>query len=66
MKVLVVFQFDEVSADSAEAESIVSQVSESCEFMQVGFDASGCWVQECFDDDARDVVAQPAVVHKIG
>ena len=65
MKVLVIFHFDEVSANSAEAESIVSQITESCEFMQVGFDASGCWVQECFDDEDEDAANSPAALGEI-
>ena len=47
MKVIVVFEFDEISdPNSPEATQVVQAITEDCETMQVGFDASGCWVQE--------------------
>jgi hypothetical protein len=47
MKVIVVFEFDEIGdPNSPEATKVVQAITEDCETMQVGFDASGCWVQE--------------------
>ena len=47
MKVIVVFEFDEIDdPDSPEASEIVQAITEDCETMQIGFDASGCYVQE--------------------
>jgi nitrogen regulatory protein PII len=46
VRVIVIFEFEGVYADSEEADQIVEQISESCETMQVGFDASACWVDD--------------------
>lgn len=65
MKVLVIFHFDEVSADSEEAEQIIANIGESCETMARGFDASECWVQECFDDEDEDAANNPEILGQI-
>jgi hypothetical protein len=65
MKVLVIFHFDEVSADSEEAEQIIASIGESCETMASGFDASGCWVQECYDDGDEDAANSPEILGEI-
>ena len=44
MKVYVVFEFEGVDPDSEQAGQIVAEINEACETMQVGFDASACWV----------------------
>ena len=47
MKVIVVFEFDHIDdPNSPEADLIVDAIKQDCETMQVGFDASGCWVEE--------------------
>ena len=46
MKVIVVFEFEGVDADSEQADQIVEAIGESCEVMGAGFDASGCWVDD--------------------
>lgn len=51
MKVLVIFEFDHIQADSSEADVIVSEISKSCEHMRIGFNADGCYIQEVFDED---------------
>ena len=49
MKVLVVFEFENIAnPDSEEATTRVEEITEACETMQVAFDASACWVQEVF------------------
>ena len=55
MKVLVVFEFDGIeNPDSPEADAKVQAITESCETMQVAFDANACWVQEVFGADSED------------
>jgi hypothetical protein len=55
MKVLVVFEFDGVEdPNSPEADAKVRAIAESCETMQVAFDANACWVQEVFGEDKND------------
>lgn len=46
MRVTVIFEFEGVDPNSEEADRILEDISESCETMQVGFDASACWVQD--------------------
>jgi hypothetical protein len=65
MKVLVVFHFSEVTADSKEADQILASIGESCETMASDFDASGCWVQECFDDGDEDAANNPEILGQI-
>jgi len=51
MKVVVIFEFDNIKdVDSPEASAIVQAITESCETMQVGFDASNCWVEDVFGE----------------
>jgi hypothetical protein len=53
MKVLIVFEFEGIEdPNSPEADAKVQAITESCETMQVAFDANGCWVQEVFGKDA--------------
>ena len=41
MKVLVVFEFENISdIESVEASAVLQSIAESCETMQVGFDAT--------------------------
>jgi L-alanine-DL-glutamate epimerase-like enolase superfamily enzyme len=44
MIVYVAFKFDGVKPDSERADAIVREITESCETMQIGFDANACWV----------------------
>lgn len=46
MIVYVAFKFEEVDPDSERADEIVREITESCETMQIGFDASACWVDD--------------------
>lgn len=50
MKVLVAFYFEDVKPDTTEADRIVTAINDSCEVMQVGFDAQGCWVADIVSD----------------
>jgi hypothetical protein len=55
MKVLVVFEFENIAnPDSEEATTKVEEITEACETMQVAFDANACWVQEVFGEDAEE------------
>ena len=44
MIVYVAFEFDGVKPNSKRAEEIVREIAESCETMQIGFDATDCWI----------------------
>ena len=44
MKVTVTFEFEGVKPNSTKAFQIVRGIVESCETMQVAFDADDCWV----------------------
>jgi len=46
MRVVVIFEFEGVDAESEQADQIVEEIGESCETMQTGFGASGCWVDD--------------------
>ena len=52
MRVIVIFEFEGVKPNSRKADKIVQSITNSCETMQVGFDAQACWV-----DDAVEVKA---------
>lgn len=51
MRVLVIFEFEDVEVNSESANTIVQQITDSTENMRVAFDAQGCWVQEVFQED---------------
>jgi L-alanine-DL-glutamate epimerase-like enolase superfamily enzyme len=54
MIVYVAFKFDGVDPDSPEADEIVREITESCETMQIGFDANNCWVEDAvFDKEEK-------------
>jgi len=44
MIVYVAFMFEGVDPNSERADEIVREITESCETMQIGFDANNCWV----------------------
>jgi hypothetical protein len=44
MIVYVAFKFEGVDPNSERAKQIVREITESCEVMQIGFDANDCWV----------------------
>jgi hypothetical protein len=50
MKVIVIFEFEDVEPDSPEADQIVAEIGESCETMQTGFGASACWIDNAEGD----------------
>jgi len=52
MIVYVAFEFDGVKPDSKRADKIVEMLTESCDVMQEGFEASGCWVDNAQGSDA--------------
>ena len=52
MKVLVAFEFEGIDPDSLEADEIVAEITESCETMRIGFNATDCWVDNAHSDDA--------------
>jgi hypothetical protein len=53
LRVTVVFEFNNVEPGTERDESIVMSITEACETMQTGFDASACWV-----DDAEFITAK--------
>lgn len=50
MIVYVAFKFDKVKPNTKRADEIVQEIMESCETMQIGFDANGCWVDEAVQE----------------
>ena len=52
MRVIVCIEFDGVDPDSEQADAIVNEIGEACEHMQVGFNASGCFVEDALGDIA--------------
>ena len=50
MKVLVAFEFEDLDPNSEEADAIVNEIGEACEHMQVGFNASGCFIEDALGD----------------
>lgn len=50
MIVIVCIEFDGVDPDSEQADAIVESITESCEHMQIGFNASGCFVENALGD----------------
>jgi hypothetical protein len=49
MRVMICLEFDGVDCNSEKADAIVEAITESCETMQVGFNASSCWVDNAFN-----------------
>ena len=50
MRVILCIDFDGVDPDSEQADAIVNEIGEACEHMQVGFNASGCFVEDALED----------------
>jgi hypothetical protein len=50
MRVIVCIEFDGVDPDSEQADVIVNNITESCEHMQIDFNASGCFVEDALGD----------------
>ena len=49
MKVIVVFEFEDVEVDSPEADKAVQDITDECYRMQVAFDANACYVEDCVE-----------------
>jgi len=50
MKVIVIFEFENIeSQNSPEADAIVEAIGESCEAMQIAFDANACYIDDCVE-----------------
>ena len=47
MKVVVIFEFEDIKPDSPEADQIIEAMTEECETMRMAFDASNCWIDDC-------------------
>ena len=47
MKVLVVFEFEDIDPNSEMADQIVNEITEECETMGIAFDASNCYIDDC-------------------
>lgn len=48
LRVMLAFEFEDISPDSAEEDDIVNSLSVECERMAVAFDAQSCWVDNAF------------------
>lgn len=47
MKVIVVFEFEDIEVNSPRADEILQDISSECYRMQVAFDADDCYVDDC-------------------
>ena len=47
MRVIICIEFDGVDPDSEQADAIVNEIGEH---MQIGFNASGCFVEDALGD----------------
>jgi hypothetical protein len=55
MRVIVIFEFEDIEPDSGEADRIIEEMTEECETMRIAFDASNCWIDDCvaWTDEAK-------------
>jgi hypothetical protein len=51
MIVTICLEFNDVDCNSEKADSIIESINSACETMQVGFNASSCWVEDAFNAD---------------
>ena len=54
MRVIVIFEFEGVDPNSPEADKIVAEITDSCETMRIGFDMTGCWVDDVIADPKEE------------
>jgi hypothetical protein len=54
MRVIVIFEFEGVDPNSPEADQIVESITDSCETMRIGFDMTGCWVDDVIADPKKE------------
>lgn len=51
MRVIICLEFDGVDCNSDKADPIIEAITMDCETMQVGFNASSCYIMNCDDND---------------
>ena len=49
MKVVIIFEFEGVDADSEKANKIIDGLSESCETMKTEFGADSCFIDDAYN-----------------
>jgi len=54
MIVYVAFEFEGVDPNSPEADRIVNEINDSCETMRIGFDMTGCWIDDAIADPKKE------------
>ena len=54
MRVIVCIEFEGVECNSEKADAIVESITESCEHMQVGFNATTCYVDDAFNYERKE------------
>ena len=47
MRVIVIFEFEDIEPNSSEADQIIEEMTEECETMRIAFDASNCYIDDC-------------------
>ena len=47
MRVIVIFEFEDIEPNSREADRIIEEMTAECETMGIAFDASNCWIDDC-------------------
>jgi hypothetical protein len=58
MRVIVIFEFEDIEPNSSEADQIIEEMTEECETMRIAFDASNCWVDDCVATWAEEAEAR--------
>jgi hypothetical protein len=53
MRVILAIDFEDVDADSEQADQIIQEIGQSCETMRVGLNASSCFVHDVEQDYGR-------------
>jgi hypothetical protein len=54
MRVYIAFEFEGVEADSEMADTILNDVTKSCETMRIGLGADLCWVDDAQNTEEMD------------
>jgi hypothetical protein len=47
MRVIVIFEFEDIEPNSREADRIIEEMTAECETMGIAFDANNCWIDDC-------------------
>jgi len=54
MRVIICLEFNDIECNSDKGDMIIQSITQDCETMQVGFDASSCYIMDADDNDLED------------